>query len=286
MATKASTTSTKKTTTKESVKATKTAATPSTATKAAPKSSSDVKEFSTAEKIAALYELQLIDSRLDEINHIKGTLPAEVQDMENLVVGAEALIAKHIAQSEEALQAVKTKKEEIEASKILITKYEEQQNEVRNNREFESLGKEVEFQNLEIELYEKRIKEFNAEAKAKKVLAEDAGDILKDRQKELDIKRVELEVIEAESSEKLVIINAEAELIKLKIDERLLKAYTRIRSNTRNGLAVVTVERDACGGCFNRIPPQRRIDIEASKKVIVCEYCGRVIVSSNLAEEE
>lgn len=282
MATKAATTSTKKTTKKVGVKATKSVAAP----KPAPKSSSDVKEFSTAEKIAALYELQLIDSRIDEINHVKGSLPSEVQDMESTVAGAEALIAKYIAQGEEALLAVKTKKEEIESSKALIIKYEEQQNEVRNNREFESLGKEVEYQNLEIELCEKRIKEFNAEAKAQKILAEDAGDMLKDRQKELDIKRKELECIELESAEKLTLICAEAEDIKVKIDERLLNAYTRIRGNTRNGLAVVTVERDACGGCFNRIPPQRRIDIEASKKVIVCEYCGRVIVSNNLADEE
>ncbi len=279
MATKSSTATSKKSTTSAEN------TTKDTAVKAAPKSSSDVKEFSTAEKIAALYELQLIDSRIDEINHIKGSLPNEVNDMEDAVAGAEALIAKHTSEVEAAQNAVKAKKEEIEQAKNLIAKYEEQQKEVRNNREFESLGKEVEYQNLEIELCEKRIKEFNAEAKAKKVLAEEAGELLKDRQKELEAKRKELESIEEESADELNQLNGEASVIKEKIDERLLNAYERIRKNTRNGLAVVTVERDACGGCFNRIPPQRQIDIEASKKVIVCEYCGRVLVSSNLAGE-
>lgn len=248
-------------------------------------SSTTGKEFSTADKIAALYELQQIDSRIDEINHIKGSLPLEVQDMEDAVVGAEEQIKKIASDIEGLQQAVKGKKEEIEQAKVKIAKYVEHQNAVRNNREFESIGKEIEYENLEIELFEKRIKEFNSEIKGKKVLAEEANDILKSRQAELELKRAELEGIEAESADELASLTSTADLTSVKIDERLLTAYKRIRKNTRNGLAVVVVERDACGGCFNRIPPQRRIDIEASKKVIVCEYCGRVLVSSQLAED-
>ncbi|MFI3299300.1 MAG: C4-type zinc ribbon domain-containing protein [Rikenellaceae bacterium] len=248
------------------------------------KKNSEVREFSTAEKITALYALQQVDSRRDEIEKIKGSLPEEVEDMENAVEGAKSQMNRYQKEAEDAHAAAKAKKEEIESAKILITKYEQQQQEVRNNREFESLGKEIEYQNLEIELCEKRIKEFNAESRAKKKMVEEAAEILEHKKHELEVKRTELESIDSESAEELTALNAKAEGISTKIDERLLTAYTRIRKNTRNGLAVVTVERDACGGCFNRIPPQRRIDIEASKKVIVCEYCGRVLVSSMLDE--
>ncbi len=249
------------------------------------RSSTDAKEFSTAERIKALYELQQIDSRIDEIEHIKGSLPLDVEDMENMVEGAKAQIEKLAEEAAAASAASKGKKEEIEAAKTLIAKYEEQQKEVRNNREFESLGKQIEYQGLEIELCEKRIKEFNAEAKAKKALIEEANATKAHREMELEAKRQELAGIEEESAEELAELQATAEVLAAKIDDRLLNAYHRIRKNTRNGLAVVTVERSACGGCFNRIPPQRQIDIESSKKVIVCEYCGRVLVSSNLDVE-
>ncbi|MFI3288467.1 MAG: C4-type zinc ribbon domain-containing protein [Rikenellaceae bacterium] len=249
------------------------------------RSSSDAKEFSTAQKIAALYDLQLIDSRIDEIEHIKGSLPLDVEDMENSVEGAKAQIEKYTSEVAAAVAAVKAKKEEIEDAKILIGKYEEQQKSVRNNREFESLGKQIEYQHLEIELCEKRIKEFNAEAKAKRALVEESNSIRDHRIMELEAKKLELAGIEEESADELASLQSEANVLRAKIDERLLNAYTRIRSNSRNGLAVVTVERSACGGCFNRIPPQRQIDIESSKKVIVCEYCGRVLVSSNLTGE-
>lgn len=264
-----------------------TSAKKSTAAKTTVKrSSTDAKEFSTAEKIAALYELQLIDSRIDEIEHIKGSLPLDVEDMENAVEGAKAQIEKYTTEVAAAIAAVKAKKEEIETAKTLIEKYEQQQKEVRNNREFESLGKQVEYQHLEIELCEKRIKEFNSEAKAKKALVEDSASLKEHRMLELETKKLELAGIEEESAEELAKLQKEADTLRAKIDERLLNAYTRIRKNTRNGLAVVTVERSACGGCFNRIPPQRQIDIESSKKVIVCEYCGRVLVSSSLTAEE
>ncbi|MEG0725914.1 MAG: C4-type zinc ribbon domain-containing protein [Mucinivorans sp.] len=251
------------------------------ATKTA-KQANDIVELSTGEKIAALYELQTIDSRIDQINFIKGSLPLEISDMQDEIAGIEAKIADYVAQSDTLLSDVKTKKSEIEAAKIAIAKYEEQQKEVRNNREFESIGKEVEFQQLEIELCEKRIKEFNAESKAKKALASETKDIITDRKKELQIKQIELESIESETSEELKNLGVKRDELHGKIEKRVLDAYTRIRSNTRNGLAVVTVTRNACGGCFNRIPPQRQIDIQNSKKVIVCEYCGRILVSSDL----
>lgn len=253
------------------------------ATKTA-KQTNDIVELSTAEKIAALYELQTLDSRIDQINFIKGSLPLEISDMQDEIAGIEAKIAGFMTEAETLVADVKTKKDEIEAAKATIAKYEAQQKEVRNNREFESLGKEVEFQQLEIELCEKRIKEFTAESKAKKVLASESKDILEDRKKELQIKQGELESIETETASEIKELDAAREVLRTKIDARILDAYTRIRSNTRNGLAVVTVTRDACGGCFNRIPPQRQIDIQNSKKVIVCEYCGRILVSGNLAE--
>ncbi len=248
------------------------------------KNENDVKEFSTSEKITALYELQLVDSRIDEINQVKGSLPLEIEDIENNIEGANSLIERYLSEADDAMGAVKIKKEEIEEAKNLIAKYQKQQQDVRNNREFESFGKEIEYQNLEIELCEKRIKEFTAEAKSKKKMSEEAGEILEDRKKELEVKKGELDSIEKESEDEVKSLVNKGEELKTKIDERLLTAYERIRKNTRNGLAVVTVQRDACGGCFNRIPPQRQIDIEASKKVIVCEYCGRVLVSSSLDE--
>lgn len=257
------------------------------ATKAAAKQqTNELAELSTAEKISALYDLQQIDSRIDQINFIKGSLPLEIADMQDEVAGIEARIAQFTTQADALLADVKTKKEEIETAKAAIEKYEAQQREVRNNREFESLGKEIEFQQLEIELCDKRIKEFTAESKAKKLLATEAKDILEDRKKELSIKQEELSSIEIETADEVKQLESKSTEVSKKIDTRILDAYHRIRRNTRNGLAVVTVTRDACGGCFNRIPPQRQIDIQNSKKVIVCEYCGRILVSGELAADE
>ena len=257
------------------------------ATKAAAKQqTNELAELSTAEKIAALYELQQVDSRIDQINYIKGSLPLEIADMQDEVAGIEARIAQYSSEAEALTADVKTKKEEIETAKAAIEKYEAQQREVRNNREFESLGKEIEFQHLEIELCEKRIKEFTAESKAKKALAAESKEILEDRKKELALKQEELESIETETADETKQLEAKSSEVSKKIDTRILDAYHRIRRNTRNGLAVVTVTRDACGGCFNRIPPQRQIDIQSSKKVIVCEYCGRILVSGELAVAE
>lgn len=243
-------------------------------------------ELSTEEKILVLYGLQQIDSKISSINQIKGELPFEVQDLEDIISGLETRMNGYISAAEEMTQAVKAKKEEIENAKGLITKYEEQQNNVRNNREFDSLSKEIEYQKLEIELCEKRIKESNAEIKLKKKSAEETKEILEDRKIDLAAKRVELAGIEAETSKEYEELEAQAAEARAKIDERILTAYDRVRKNVRNGLAVVTVRRDACGGCFNRIPPQRQLDIRLNKKIIVCEYCGRVLVSDLLDQPD
>lgn len=245
----------------------------------------DTQDYSIEEKIVALYELQKIDTQIDEINHLKGELPLEVQDLEDEVAGLETRIANLTAEYDELLQTVKSRKEEIENSKSLITKYTEQQNNVRNNREFDSLSKEIEFQNLEIELSEKRIKEATAESKFKKKLIDDSKEVLEGRQIDLNNKKAELEKIDAETAAEMGELEKQSAAASAKIDNRLLEAYERIRKNVRNGLAVVTIKRDACGGCFNRIPPQRQFDIRMNKKIIVCEYCGRVLVSDLLDEE-
>lgn len=252
----------------------------------ATKSKTTAEDLSTEEKISVLYGLQQIDSKMDSINHIKGELPFEVQDLEDIIGGLETRIAGYTTQAEDLTKEVKAKKDEIEQAKALIKKYEAQQDDVRNNREFDSLSKEVEYQKLEIELAEKRIKEFNADIKVKKKLVEDTKALLEDRKIDLEAKRAELAGIEADTAKELSDLQVQAESARGKIDERLLSAYDRIRKNVRNGLAVVTVKRDACGGCFNRIPPQRQLDIRMSKKIIVCEYCGRILVSDLLGEDE
>ena len=251
-----------------------------------PKTNASLADLSTEEKIETLYQLQQIDSKIDEINRIKGELPLEVQDLEDVIAGLDTRIAKYTEEIDNLARETKTRKEEIENSKTLIAKYEAQQDEVRNNREFEAISKEIEYQKLEIELAEKRIKEYGAEAKAKKKMIEDAKELLDGRQIDLKAKQDELASIESETAKEIEELQAKADDASKKIGDRLLAAYKRIRNNTHNGLAVVTVKRDACGGCFNRIPPQRQLDIRMSKKVIVCEYCGRILVSDLLDKEE
>lgn len=250
------------------------------------KTSSIAADLSTEEKIITLYNLQKIDSKIDSINYIKGELPLEVVDLEDVITGLETRIATFTGEIDALSKDGKSKKEEIENSKQLIVKYEEQQKDVRNNREFESFAKEIEYQKLEIELCEKRIKEYSVEVKSKKKVVEELKEQLDGRKVDLSNKKEELATIEAETSQEMEILMAQSERESAKIEERLLSAYKRIRQNVRNGLAVVTVQRDACGGCFNRIPPQRQLDIRMSKKVIVCEYCGRILVSDILAEED
>ena len=243
-------------------------------------------DYSMQEKILALYELQKIDSKIDGINTVKGELPLEVQDLEDEMAGLKTRIENVNAEVEELNALTKQRKREIDQARIQIGNYKEQQNNVRNNREYDAITKEIEYQELEIELAEKRLKEYAAGIRGKKAQLEEAEAAAAERGSDLEAKRAELEGIEAETAPRVAEYTAQAEMAKERIDERLLAAYERIRRNVRNGLAVVTVRRDACGGCFNRIPPQRQVDIRQGKKIIVCEYCGRILVADPEVAEE
>ena len=243
-------------------------------------------EYSMEEKIEALYKLQQIDSKIDEIEKIKGELPLEVQDLEDEVAGLQTRIDKINGEIEELTALTRQRRRESDEAKMMIEKYEEQQQNVRNNREFDAITKEIEFQKLEIEHCAKRLKDYSAEMKVKKKQAEDAELMFSERKIDLENKRNELNSIESETADEMAALRAQESEAQAKIDERLLTAYQRIRSNMRNGLAVVTVKRDACGGCYNRIPPQRQVDIRQNKKIIVCEYCGRILVNEPAPEVE
>ena len=234
-------------------------------------------DYSMQEKILALYDLQKIDSQIDSINKVKGELPLEVQDLDDELAGLKARVENINAEIEELNALSKQRKREVDQAKILIGNYKEQQNNVRNNREFDAISKEIEYQELEIELAEKRLKEYAAGIKVKKV--EETEALMTERRKDLEAKQTELQSIEAETASQVAEFTAQAAKAQAKIDKRLLEAYQRIRHNVRNGLAVVTVRRDACGGCFNRIPPQRQMEIRQGKKIIICEYCGRILVA-------
>ena len=238
-------------------------------------------DYSMQEKIAALYELQKIDSQIDEINKIKGELPLEVQDLEDEIAGLNTRIANIEAEIEELNSLSKQRNREKDQAQMLIAKYNEQQNNVRNNREFDAITKEIEYQELEIQLADKFLKEYSAGIKVKKAALADAQAIVADRTLDLTAKKSELDGIEAETADQVAMLEKKAESAKTKIDERLLTVYNRIRRNVHNGLAVVTVNRDACGGCYNRIPPQRQVDIRQGKKLIICEYCGRILVGGD-----
>ncbi len=244
------------------------------------------KDITTEDKLKALYELQLVDSATDKIRTLRGELPLEVQDLEDEIAGLETRV-NNFKEGQALLEdQIFKKKNEIVESEALIKKYEEQQKNVRNNREFESLSKEIEYQTLEIELCNKRIKEYTSKLEIKKETAEKSVVNLSERKMDLEAKNGELNEIVAETKkEEASYMKRSAEIQSL-IEERLLTAYNRIRTNARNGLAVVAVERDACGGCFNKIPPQRQLDIKSRKKVIVCEYCGRILVDNEIIEEK
>ena len=242
----------------------------------------EVVEVSIEEKLKALNNLQAVDSQIDRIKTLRGELPLEVQDLEDEIVGLQTRLDKFEEESKEFEKAVVGKKAEIKQAETQIKKYTEQQNSVRNNREFDALSKEIEFQQLEIQLCEKRIREFTAQVSEKKEEIEKARGILEERKKDLDLKVSELkEITEETQKEEDALKDKSIDLEKV-IDPRLLSAYTRIRKNARNGLAVVGVERDACGGCFNKIPPQRQLEIKSRKKIIVCEYCGRIIIDPDI----
>lgn len=240
------------------------------------------------EKIRDLFELQQIHSEIDKIKTLRGELPLEVQDLEDELAGLETRIGNFEDEAKELETAISKKKNEIVEAQNLIKKYESQQENVRNNREFDSLSKEIEFQTLEIQLCEKRIKEFSVRLQDKQTMIADSRAILDDRKGDLEAKKHELDEIIAETQKEEETLAKRAKELGESIEERLLTGYRRIRKNAQNGLAVVAVERDACGGCFNRIPPQRQLDIRARKKIIVCEYCGRILVDKDIfaSEEE
>jgi uncharacterized protein len=246
----------------------------------------EVKEVKAQQKVEdtlkALYSLQQIDSQIDRIRIIRGELPLEVQDLEDEIVGLQTRVENFKQDVETIEHNILEKQEAIKNSQALIKRYEEQQMNVRNNREYDSLTKEIEFQNLEIQLAEKRINENKVALDAKKEEIEVSSTLLEERIKDLEMKKSELNDIveETEKEERdLTALSGERHGM---IESRLLTAYHRIRINARNGLAVVKIERDACGGCFNKIPPQHQLDIRMHKKIIVCEYCGRILVDDEI----
>lgn len=235
-------------------------------------------EATVAEKLDALYELQKIDSEIDRIRTIRGELPLEVQDLEDELLGLQTRITKIDDEIKDLESEVLDRKNAMKDSETAIAKYKEQQNNVRNNREFESLAKEIEFQELEIKLHEKKSKEAKIKIDSKKEILDEAKQRFEFRDTDLKTKKAELDEIVAETQKDEDKLLKSSDDAKKKIDERLLTAYIRLRGNAKNGLSVVPIERDSCGGCFNKIPPQRQLDIQSKKKVLVCEHCGRILV--------
>jgi predicted nucleic acid-binding Zn-ribbon protein len=235
-------------------------------------------------KLIALYNLQQIDSQVDKIRIVRGELPLEVEDLEDEVVRLETRIANFQQENAEVKTQIAEKDSLIKESKAMIERYQSQQMNVRNNREYESLNKEIEYQGLEIQLAEKHIKEFNLQLSMKKDEIKRTKQELEARKADLKAKREELDdIVNETEKEEQLLIQRSTENQKY-IEDRLLNAYQRIRNNARNGLAVVMVERDACGGCFSKIPPQRQLDIKMHKKIIVCEYCGRILIDPAIVE--
>ncbi|MGB0186482.1 MAG: zinc ribbon domain-containing protein [Flavobacteriaceae bacterium] len=244
------------------------------------------KELTVEERLRALYDLQLIDSRVDEIRNVRGELPLEVRDLEDEVEGFKLRLQKLEDSLTDIDNQIKGKKNLIEEAKTLIKKYNEQQKNVRNNREFNSLAKEVEFQELEIQLAEKHIKEFKAQIEQKKEVIEGTKERLTEREEHLKHKKGDLDAILAETEKEEKVLLEKSEEYKTKIEERLAKAYTKIRTNVKNGLAVVAIERGASGGSYFTIPPQVQVEIASRKKIITDEHSGRILVDAELAEEQ
>lgn len=243
------------------------------------------KDATVADRLDALYELQKIDSEIDRIRTIRGELPLEVQDLEDELEGLETRIAKIQEEIKEIETEVSDRKNASKDADTAIAKYKEQQNNVRNNREYESLSKEIEFQELEIKLNEKKSKEAKVRIASKKEVLDETKERYNFRKEDLKTKKSELDEIIAETEKDEDKLMKASEKAKKNIDDRLVTAYTRLRVNAKNGLAVVPVERDSCGGCFNKIPPQRQLDIQSKRKVIVCEHCGRILVPSEEVAE-
>ena len=242
---------------------------------------------SVAQKLEALLNLQKIDSRLDSIFKVRGALPEEVQDLEDEIAGYETRLQKFHTDTVALEEDIKRFKDNIKESEKLIKKYQEQQMNVRNNREYDAITKELELQDLEIQVSKKKIGEAQAKIEFKNNEVNELQEILKERQKDLNNKKDELGTIVSESENDESKLKSEREKAVKKIEDRLIKSYSKIRTNAKNGLAVVMVKRGACGGCFNVVPPQRQADIREKKKIIVCEHCGRVFagVEDEIEEE-
>ncbi len=245
----------------------------------------DPVEVSVEQKLVALYTLQQVDSKIDEIRAYRGNLPLEIQDMEDEIAGLETRIANFKEESKKHQKDISDYKIKIKETEALIKKYEDQQNNVRNNREYDSLTKEIEYQNLDIQLSEKRIKEITAKDNDVATKVASAQMRLNELNASLAEKKEELHsLVEGTEKEEEQLLKRSAECEKF-VEDRLLVAYKRIRKNARNGLAVVGIFDEACGGCFNRIPPQHQLDICTHKKIIVCEYCGRILVDKGIIQQ-
>ena len=243
----------------------------------------DPQEYTVEEKLKSLYQLQVIFSEIDRIKTLRGELPLEVQDLEDEVAGLRTRIGNILGSVEEIKNEEAKRRNKIEEAKAMIAKYAEDQNNVRNNREYDLLAKEIEFQTLEVEFCEKKLRQYAGDLKAKNEEIERTNVLLEERLAALEDKRNELEEIISETKDEEEKLRDRAKVLEATIEPRLLQSFKRIRKNTRNGLGVVYVQRDACGGCFNKIPPQRQLDIKMRKKIIVCEYCGRIMIDPELA---
>ena len=243
----------------------------------------DPTDLSVEEKLKTLYQLQSALSAIDEKRALRGELPLEVQDLEDEIEGLTTRIEKIKNEIDEFKHAVTQKNGEIEDAKASVERYKNQLNDVKNNREYDTLSKEIEFQTLEIELCNKKIREANNRIQEKQQELAGNEEVIKDRQADLEVKKSELDEIMAETRAEEEKLKEKVKDLESKIENRLLTSFKRIRKNARNGLGVVYVQRDACGGCFNKIPPQRQLDIKMHKKIIVCEYCGRIMIDPELA---
>jgi hypothetical protein len=243
----------------------------------------DPTDLSVEEKLKTLFQLQTALSAIDEKKALRGELPLEVEDLEAEIEGLTTRIDRIKAEIDEFQRAISQKKGEIIEANASVERYKQQLNDVRNNREFDTLSKEIEFQTLEIELCNKKINEANRRIDEKNVELDGAAAVLEEKQGDLDVKKEELDEIMDETRTEEEKLREKAHELEAKIEPRLLTSFKRIRKNARNGLGIVYVQRDACGGCFNKIPPQRQLDIKMHKKIIVCEYCGRILIDPELA---
>lgn len=242
-------------------------------------------EQTVEQKLKALYELQNLHTKIDKIRQIRGELPMEVADLEDEVAGLETRIQKIKGELDDTEDSIVNRKNMIKEAQNLIKKYETQLKDVKNNREYDALTKEVEIQNLEIQVCEKKIREYGFDIASKTEIYEKALADQESRKKDLEIKKGELQTITAETEKDEQALTGRSKAAEQSIEERLFIAYSRLRKNANNGLAVVTIDRDSCSGCFNQIPPQRQLDIRQRKKIIVCEHCGRILVDEALTQE-